>query len=66
MPRPPIRIRARGLSRSRAQVIAASATSEPLRRLFISSIVSAMMANSSPRRIRRRSVPPPGTDPVSR
>jgi hypothetical protein len=39
----------------------ASASSEPLRRLFMSSSLPSMIANSAPRRLRRNSPPPPGT-----
>ena len=56
-------INSRGDARpsSLAMVSPASASSEPLRRLFISSIAPAMIENSWPRRISRSSPPSPGT-----
>ena len=62
MPSPPISIFAAcGLSPIFAQASLASASSEPLRRLFISSLAPSMMENSLPRRLRRSSSRPPGT-----
>ena len=43
----------------------ASAASEPLRRLFINSLVPSLMENSAPRRISRNSPSLPGTRAVS-
>ena len=60
MPSPPMRTRGRARPRILAQASVASASSEPLRRLFISSLTPRRIENSAPRRIRRTS-PPPGT-----
>ncbi len=59
MPSPPIRIRGRDRPRIRSHDSAASAFSDPLSRLFISSIGPDMIESSAPRCMRRRS-PPPG------
>jgi hypothetical protein len=45
----------------RSKARAAIASSEPLSRLFISSMPPVMIENSVPRRISRRSSPSPGT-----
>src|SRR5258708_34665288 len=65
MPKPPISTC--GFSTASIFLAAgvASAASEPLRRLFISSLVPSMMENSAPRRISRNSPSVPGTLAVS-
>jgi hypothetical protein len=47
------------------QASVASASSDPLRRLFINSLAPSIMENSAPRRIRRSSTSAPGTPAVS-
>ncbi len=59
MPRPPMRMRARGRLARRAAESVASCSSEPLMRLFISPMVPDMMENSLPRCM-SVSLPPPG------
>src|SRR5690606_27919787 len=61
MPSPPMRMRGFRLPRILAQESPASASSEPLRRLFINSLAPSIMENSAPRRLRRSSSRPPGT-----
>ena len=53
MPNPPIKIRGALRSRILSQAIVASASSDPLRRLFISSFWPSMIENSAPRCLRR-------------
>jgi hypothetical protein len=66
MPRPPINRRGLGCDTSFAQVSFASASSEPLSLLFISSFGPSMIENSVPRWISRSVSVLPGILAVSR
>ena len=65
MPRPPISKCGLATASIFLAASVASAASEPLRRLFINSLVPSMMENSAPRRISRNSPSVPGTHAVS-
>ena len=61
MPNPPIKIFGRLTDSIRLQVSVASASSDPLSRLFINSLSPSIIENSSPLRFRRSSTSVPGT-----
>ena len=61
MPNPPIKISGRLLDSILLHVSVASASSDPLSRLFINSLSPSIIENSSPLRIRRSSTSAPGT-----